>query len=122
MFIIYVYFIKLYFAFSLTGRHPSRPSLKGRSAVRATFKPYGLAGSVCPLFGLSYFPLIYPLIYPSPKSKISTLPQGEGKHKGRVGCTPGVTSPRPLREREEFQVELWRNFEIRVRGLFFGGG
>ncbi len=30
----------------------------------------------------------------------------------------GVASPRPLRERAEFQVELKRNLEIRVRGLF----
>ena len=47
-----------------------------------TFKPYGLAGSVgsvCSLSGLFHLPLLFtPLIYPSPKSKISTLPQGEG--------------------------------------------
>ena len=30
---------------------------------------------------------------------------------------PNRQSPRPLREREEFQVERTRNFEIRVRGL-----
>ena len=70
---------------------------------------------------------------PSPKSKISTLPQGEGKCIWPVGLGDKLdvlrkgesilnsrcgSSLAPLWEREEFQVEQWRNFEIRERGRF----
>ena len=90
--------------FTLSGWHPSQPSLKGRSTAQSfTFKPHCLAGSVCLLSGLSYFPLIYPsylpLCFTPPRNQRFRPSHTEVNLSGRVGCTPGVCkTPSLMRE------------------------